>query len=273
MKNTDHIAAVQINCREGNIKHNANHIKEFILNIKNDKDNILIAVFPEMCLYGYENFENIIKNYTQSDISDCLENIMDTCILTGIDAVIGAPRITSEGVENAQYYISHKGSITHVYSKIHLISCEKGKLKPGSKFCIYNTPLGKAGFLICWDLAFPEAARIYGKSGADFIIASAAWESPYVNQWCLSLCSRSFDNSIPVIGANRAGRNSDSIFIGNSIITDAMGNIIARADNEKECYIKASLADISYIDKEFGQPVFELREDIYNTDNLTERKD
>ncbi len=273
MKTSDYIAAVQLNVYEGDILVNAENIKDIILKMKRDKDNIIIAVFPEMCLYGYENFENISKKYTQSDIYNCLENIKKNCMSTGIDSVIGAPFITSDGIENAQYYISHKGTVTHVYSKTHLIPCEKGKLKAGSKFSIYPTPFGKAAFLICWDLAFPEAARICRKSEADFIIASAAWESPYVNQWYISVCGRSLDNSIPVIGANRVGSNSSFLFIGNSVITDKSGNIIVHGDNKNECYIKASLSDILKIDNDFGQPFLEMREDIYNIYNITERND
>lgn len=267
----NYIAALQMNSFEGDINKNTIHIVDFLKEMKNSKENITLAVFPELCLYGYENLEKISSQYTQTDIDNSLKIIAENCRLTGIEAVVGAPYICKNGVENAQFFISNKGNITHVYSKTHLISCENNILIKGNKFGICSTSFGNAGFLICWDTAFPEAARIYGKSSAKFLIASAAWEFPYEHQWKIALCSRSFENCMPIIGANRVGQNKTTTFCGHSIITDCMGNILSEGDGKNEMFITAPLSEIFHIDKDFGLPIKELCEDIYKTDNIVER--
>lgn len=66
---------------------------------------------------------------------------------------------------------------------------------PGNEFKVFDTDIGKVGILICWDMQFPEAARILALSGADIIICPTwGWENKY------GIC-RAYENGIYVVAA------------------------------------------------------------------------
>lgn len=98
------------------------------------------------------------------------------------------------------------------------------------------------------------------------MIVSAAWELPYRRQWELAVGARSFDNSIPVIASNRIGRDGTAEFLGNSLITDCMGEIAAENVSGREGFVIAR-ADMLFCKekrKSFGSQIDELREETYD---------
>lgn len=82
----------------------------------------------------------------------------------------------------------------------------------------FDTPLGKAGMLICWDLAFPEAFRELIAGGAKLIIIPTFWTLADCNEAGLRhnplaealflesmLVARTFENTCAVVFANAGG--------------------------------------------------------------------
>lgn len=263
-------AAVQMDCISGNIKENAEHMIRMIEKMKREEPGIVFAVFPEMALYGYEKLEEIAIRFRQWEITECLKEIAITCEQLQLDAVVGAPYIGGLGVENALYFLNTKGKVQRVYSKIHLIGAERAVFVPGDSYGICNTSFGKIGFLICWDSAFPETARVYAKAGVKLLVISAAWENPYGRQWELAVCGRSYDNDLPVIASNRIGKSGGLEFAGKSMITDCLGNIIAKEAESKDIYIIADLQQMFSKEKRqgFGSQIEELTEKSYLQGNI-----
>lgn len=265
-----YIAAVQMNCAAGDMEANTKQIIRLFGQLMEKEPEVVLAVFPEMALYGYARLERLKERCTQKDVEENLSEIAKVCRQYRAAAVIGAPFYGADGIENAQYYLSHEGSIRHVYSKVHLIEAERQFFCPGTTYGICRTPLGRLGFLICWDSAFPEAARLYAKAEADLLVVSAAWEAPYERQWELAVCGRSLDNSIPVIASNRVGADAAASFFGNSMITDCMGNILSQKTGKEEGYVTAGWEKISDQTAriEFGSQINELREDTYDAGQI-----
>ena len=79
-------------------------------------------------------------------------------------------------MENVCYFISSKDEVVSRYGKISLWNPERGALSPVREpHEVFDTEFGKVGLLICWDLAFPEAARALVTKGAQLIIAPSWW--------------------------------------------------------------------------------------------------
>lgn len=255
-------AAVQMDCRTAALKENTEHIIELLRRMKQEEPEILLAVFPEMALYGYDELEQIAVRTSRKEIEGCLKRIGTECKKLQINAVAGAPYFGETGLENALYFLGADGTVEHVYSKQYLIEPERKVFVPGNSGEVYKTSFGSLGFLVCWDSAFPEAARVYGMAGADLMIVCAAWEAPYGRQWELAVCARSFDNDIPAIAANRIGRDGALSFAGRSMITDCMGNILTEETEGKEGYIIAELGKLYSREKRkgFGSQIEELKE-------------
>ncbi|MDD3339935.1 MAG: carbon-nitrogen hydrolase family protein [Lachnospiraceae bacterium] len=266
----EYIAVVQMDCVTGEVKQNTDTMIRLLHAAKQEQKQLMLAVFPEMCLYGYDRFNEIIIRCPQAAIEASLIRIAAACIKDQVDAVIGTPHYGAEGVENAFYYLSKTGTIQHVYSKMHLVASERSWMKAGNSYGICQTPLGRAGFLICWDTSFAEIVRLYAQDGADFIIAGAAWETPYERQWELAVCARAFDNGLPVVAANRIGTDGDVTFAGTSLIADCLGNVLARGEKKTEgyCMIEKHILMNNHELETFGSPVRELRSETYTRKHM-----
>lgn len=87
--------------------------------------------------------------------------------------------IEAHGTElhNVAYFISNDGSVLGRYQKKNLWHPERPHLTSSrdSPHVAFETPLGKVGLLICWDLAFPEAFRALVSQGAKTIIIPTFW--------------------------------------------------------------------------------------------------
>ena len=82
-----------------------------------------------------------------------------------------------EVVQNATYFISSGGDVLGRYHKKNIWIPERefitsSKAQPHE---VIDTPLGKVGLLVCWDLAFPEAFRELVAQGAQIIIVPSFW--------------------------------------------------------------------------------------------------
>ena len=260
---TGYVAAVQMECITGKIKENTAHIIQFLKKMKQEQPEIVLAVFPEMALYGYEKLEEISIRTSQPEIEENLKKIASVCEKLQVNAVAGAPYFGKTGLENALYFLNTQGKIQHVYSKMHLIEGERNVFVPGKSYGVCQTSFGKIGFLICWDSAFSETARMYAKAGAELLLVSAAWESPYERQWELAVCGSSFDNDIPAAASNCIGKSGGLRLAGQSMITDCLGNILAKETEDGEGFITARLEQMLAKEKRqgFGSQIKELRDD------------
>jgi predicted amidohydrolase len=133
------------------------------------------------------------------------------------------------------------------YRKSHLFYYEKRVFSPGDTgFVVFDalTREGlpyRLGVMICFDWYFPEAARALALGGADVI----AHPSNLVRKDCpRSMPIRALENHVYTITANRTGseRNGDEelTFIGQSLICDPAGDVLAAAGREEEAAIEAT---------------------------------
>jgi predicted amidohydrolase len=121
---------------------------------------------------------------------------------------------------NVASFISNEGKILSQYQKKNLWHPERPHLTSSlhEKHLAFDTPLGKVGMLICWDLAFPEAFRELIAGGAKMIIVPTFWNlsdctpaglahNPRSEALFLesTLVSRCFENTCMVVFANAGG--------------------------------------------------------------------
>jgi 5-aminopentanamidase len=257
-------AIVQMDCETENIEANTKTIIRLAAEIKHIRPETVTAIFPEMCLYGYDKIGQIKDLYTQDAVLKCLAQIAGWCRKLDLEIILGAPLITPEHVENALYHISAAGEICPVFSKNHLIDKECTVFAAGSTHALCDTRIGKAGCMICWDAAFPSLAHSYALEGADLLIISAAWEREYREQWELAVCGAAFYTALPVIASNRSGRDGDVVFCGTSMSCNSMGECVSHSPADSPAVLYTDIEQL-YDDgrrKLFGSPVCEEIDDI-----------
>lgn len=139
----------------------------------------------------------------------------------------------SSSVPNRVYdtalWIDATGTIAAVYRKLHLYDAfgfrESDKFAAGSDV---TPPLtledGRFGMMICYDLRFPEMARILTLLGANVLLAPSGWVQGdlKVEHWQTMIRARALENGCYVIAPDQVG----NIYIGHSAIIDPLGRTV-----------------------------------------------
>lgn len=142
-----------------------------------------LAVLPEYHLLNWvpkdpgfkdacSHWQTYLTNY-RSLAKELNINIVPGTILELHDA--GTPE---EVLLNVAYFIDNTGAIAGRYVKKNLWGAiERDHLTSSAmeEHPVFDTPLGKVGMLICWDLAFPEAWRELIAQGAKMVIIPTFW--------------------------------------------------------------------------------------------------
>ncbi len=125
-----------------------------------------------------------------------------------------------------------EGEIIGHYEKMHLYDAftlrESERVVPGNSIPPLIEVAGiKVGLMICYDLRFPELARRLAVDGAQVLVLPAAWvKGPHKEQhWEVLVTARALENTCYLVAVGECGPRN----IGNSMVADPLGVVIARA--------------------------------------------
>lgn len=131
------------------------------------------------------------------------------------------------------------GHVYGVYRKVHQPLGESMSYSAGAHYNVYDTPAGRIGLQICYDKAFPEAARVMALDGAQIIASLSAWpaartataENLQDDRWTYRFnqfdIARALDNQVFWVASNQSGTFGSLRYVGNSKVVDPGGNILA----------------------------------------------
>ncbi len=236
--------------------------------------NADFIILPEMFNCPYSN-DKFIEYAEEENDSPTLDKISSLAEKNNIYILAGSiPEKKGDKLYNTSYLFDKHGDIIAKHRKMHLFDIDvKGKitfkesdvLTAGDDFTIADTEFGKIGIGICYDVRFPELARIMVESGALILIYPGAFNmTTGPAHWELLFRSRALDNQVYCVGVAPA-LNKDASYhsFGHSIITNPWGEIIAEADEKKNLIIsEIDLDEIKRIREEL--PLLKnKREDLY----------
>ncbi|KAB8338877.1 hypothetical protein FH972_021821 [Carpinus fangiana] len=178
-----------------------------------------------------------------------------------------------EPIYNVAYFISNDGTIAGSYTKKNLWGAERLHQASSGRapHPVIDTPLGKIGLLICWDLAFPEAFRELIAAGAKIVIIPTFWKlddcSPAGRKYNASaealfldstVTSRAFENTCAVVFCN-AGGPAGEAYAGLSQIAAPFVGPLVRLGNSTEGMAVVDL-DMELIEE--AERNYQVRADI-----------
>lgn len=176
-----------------------------------------LVVFPECSLTGYM--------LTQSEAVSVAEPVPGratgelAAISRQLDVTLVAGMIVKEGdlLFNTAVLICPDGTVRQ-YRKAHLprLGVDNYCTPGNTGFAPFNTPAGKLGLLICYDLRFPEAARTLALQGAELLVIISNWPKDATDYPDLLTRARASENRIPAVIANRTGPERGAEFVGRS---------------------------------------------------------
>ncbi|MBF9031771.1 carbon-nitrogen hydrolase family protein [Rhodobacterales bacterium HKCCE3408] len=128
------------------------------------------------------------------------------------------------------------GRMVAEYDKIHLfdIQLDDGKptgeskrFSPGGRGVVVNTPLGKLGLTICYDVRFPQLYRACAQAGAEILFVPSAFTVPTGRaHWQTLLTSRAIENGAFVVAPAQVGKHADGRETwGQSLVIGPWGDV------------------------------------------------
>ncbi len=163
----------------------------------------------------------------------------------GIHLLIGslAIKVSDAKTANRSFLIDPKGRITARYSKIHLFDVdlpsgekyrESNTVAGGDTAVLADTPWGKVGLTICYDMRFPQLYRALARKGAFLLTAPSAFtETTGKAHWHILLRARAIENGAFVIAPAQGGTHANGRkTYGHSLIVGPWGEILAEAGTE-----------------------------------------
>ena len=148
-----------------------------------------------------------------------------------------------ERLANRSFLIDAAGGIVARYDKIHMFDIdlpggesyrESNAYRPGNHTVVAETPWGRLGMSVCYDLRFPHLYRALAQAGADFLAVPSVFTVPTGRaHWHVLLRARAIENGCFVFapaqwGEHTAGRKS----YGHSLIVDPWGEVMGDGGEE-----------------------------------------
>jgi deaminated glutathione amidase len=145
---------------------------------------------------------------------------------------------SEERLANRSFLIDAQGTIVARYDKIHMFDIdlpggesyrESNAYRPGDRTVVAETPWGRLGMTVCYDVRFPHLYRALAQAGADFLAVPSVFTVPTgTAHWHVLLRARAIENACFVFapaqwGEHAGGRRS----YGHSLIVDPWGEILA----------------------------------------------
>lgn len=135
------------------------------------------------------------------------------------------------------------GAVLATYRKIHLFDvdipevrfAESATCKPGEEPVVVDTPLGRLGLSICYDLRFPELYRRLVAQGAEILLIPSAFTlATGKDHWEPLLRARAIENQCYVVAPAQHGKHDDGGLReswGHAMIADPWGQPVAVASD------------------------------------------
>lgn len=234
-----------------------------------------LAMLPEMFNCPYEN--PCFPIYGEPAGGETWQFLSRMARELGLYLAGGSvPELEGERVYNTCYFFSPEGEELARHRKVHLFDIdvpggqrfqESDTLTAGNQITVVDTPLGKIGLAICFDIRFSELFRVMGAKGAQVILVPAAFNmTTGPVHWELAFRSRAVDNQCFVAGCSPA-RDTQASYVayGHSLVCNPWGTVLAQLDEKAGVQVVA--LDLDDLAKYRGQiPILSgRRTDLYET--------
>lgn len=212
-----------------------------LLRVAADAD-VALAVLPEYFgRFGLPERERVASAELPGD-GPVQEFLARTARETGMWIVGGSLPLATGGerVRGACLLYDDTGMLRARFDKMHLFDVhiperdehyeESAWTEPGSEVVVTDTPFGRLGLAVCYDLRFPELFRRMAAAGAEIIALPAAFTAATGRaHWEILLRARAIENLCYLVAAAQGGfhANGRETF-GDSMIVDPWGGILAR---------------------------------------------
>lgn len=264
------IAQIQMNVvadKQENIRHACDLIRGAVAG------GAELAVLPEMFCCPYDN--DCFAPNSEPTGGPVQQALSALAAELGIWIVGGSvPELTDGKLYNTCYVFDDQGTCVARHRKTHLFDIdvpggqrfmESDTFAAGRDLTTFDTPWGKMGLCICFDMRFEELSRLMALRGAKAVFVPAAFNmTTGPAHWELLFRQRAVDNQLFTIGTSPA-RDEKASYVawGHSIVCDPWGTVLHQCGAEEAVVITE--LDLARVDAIRGQlPILSARRtDLY----------
>ena len=157
----------------------------------------------------------------------------------GVTILVGSQLIFEDDkIYNRSFLLDTTGEIRARYNKLHMFDIElrsgesyreSDAIAPGDRAVLVETPWGRLGLTICYDLRFGALYRALAQAGVEFITIPAAFtQTTGEAHWHTLVRARAIETGAFIIAPNQCGHHNDKRYsFGHSLIIDPWGDILA----------------------------------------------
>ena len=219
-----------------------------------------ILVLPECAIPGYmwDSAEEAMP-FAEEIPGPSTATLERECARLGLHVVCGLLERDGDALHNAAVLVGPDG-LVGTYRKTHLPYLGVDRfVVAGDELPVFETPLGRIGVEICYDLRFPEVTRTLALRGADLVAHPTNFPVAARIQTELITVARAAENRVYLLTANRVGKERWGEFCGWSQIVDPFGNRLAEAGETGEALLTAEIEVETARDKDYVIPgIYEL---------------
>lgn len=202
----------------------------------------MLVVLPECCLM-FGRSEAVIKTFAEpvgdGAMQDALAKLAQKY---NVYLVAGTIPLQADDGRSlaASLLFDPQGAVLAQYNKIHLFDVEiadgigsyreSDNTQPGQHLSVIDTPFGRIGMAVCYDLRFSSLFRAMRQAGADiFVLPSAFTKITGEAHWELLLRARAIENQCYMVASNQGGTHANGRETwGHSMIVNPWGEITAQ---------------------------------------------
>jgi len=200
-----------------------------------------LAVLPEnFALMGLNEYDKLshMEAEGKGPIQNFLRHISQRYALWIVAGTMPMESSSATKIRAATLIFNHHGERVGRYDKIHLFDvdvpdsdeqyCESDTIDSGDQLLVLDSPVGRLGVAVCYDLRFPEMFRIMLDAGMEVLaLPSAFTAATGAAHWEILIRARAIENLCYVAASNQGGihENGRKTY-GHSMIVDPWGKLL-----------------------------------------------
>jgi len=257
------VTLAQVTCQLHDKEANLKRMRDIVRKAKGN-----IVVFPEMSLTGYLPRDDLFV-LAETVVGPSIKSILRLAKETKKDIVFGAPMRDEEVpglVYNSCLCATGNGRLFR-YDKMYLPTFgpfeEKVFFTPGKNAIVAEGRHAKIGLMICYDMFFPELAKLETLLGAQILVnisAAPTTSRPFFRR---VMPGRAVENAIFLAYTNLVGVHGSLVFGGSSVLLGPRGEELARGKDLEQDIVtgQIDLADIE-VARRFRPTVRDTRPEL-----------
>ena len=224
-----------------NIAENLKQAEQLMIHAREEQAELV--VLPEnFAFMGFKNTDKLecAEIFGQGPIQEKISHLAKRL---GLWVIAGTIPLKGNGtkVRASSIVYDDQGLAVARYDKIHLFDVqvsaeethqESATIEPGTELVVIDTPVGKIGLSVCYDLRFAELYQQLQARGAQlFTVPSAFTAVTGLAHWDILLRARAIENLCYVLAPNQGGcHENQRATYGHSMIVDPWGTVMAQKE-------------------------------------------